>query len=120
MSSGAVLRGTLSGGPGGDCTISRYGRFDLAYQNLRYYLADAFIASPVHVNGSVGGDPGNNGSTERGTPLLPFNTVHEASFAVRAGDTLRIWPGNYDERMVIWRTMRLESLGGGVVRIGTP
>ncbi len=119
-SPGALLRGTLSGGPRGDCTISQYGRFDRAYTHLRYYLGNNYIASPVYVHWDATGDPGNNGILERGTSALPFNTVYEASFAVRAGDTLRINPGNYNERMVIWRPMRLEPSVSGTVRIGMP
>ena len=49
----------------------------------------------------------------------PFNTVYEATFAVRAGDTVRIVPGSYNERMTIWRPMRLERSGTtGMVSIG--
>ena len=90
MSGIGILRGVLTGGPDDDCTVSRYGRFDLAFANLRYYLSNAYIASPVFVWGGWSGDPGNNGSLERGTATLPFNTVYEATFAVRAGDTVRI------------------------------
>ena len=119
MSSVGIMRGTLTGGPRDDCTVSRYGRFDLAYENLRYYLSNTYIASPVHVSGGVGGDPGNNGNAERGTSALPFNSVYEATFAVRAGDRVRIRAGTYNERMTIWRPMRLERWrSGGIVRIG--
>ena len=119
MSSVGIMRGTLTGGPKDDCTVSRYGRFDLAFRNLRYYLSDTYIASPVYVWGGWSGDPGNNGFLERGTASLPFNTVYEATFAVRAGDTVRIVPGSYNEGMTIWRPMRLERSGtSGIVLIG--
>jgi hypothetical protein len=40
---------------------------------------------------------------------------------VRANDTVRIVPGNYNERFRVWRPMRLEREGSsGVVRIGAP
>lgn len=114
-------RGTLSGGPSGDCTISRYGRFDLAYTNLRYYLGNTYVASPVFVNGAVGGDAGNNGAAEQGTVVAPFNTVYEASFAVREGDVLQIVPGSYGERCTIRRAMTLVRTGSsGTVYIGQP
>lgn len=117
MSSVGVMRGTLTGG--NTCDTSRYGRFDLAYENLRYYLGNSYIASPVYVNRGAGGDPGNNGNSERGTSGQPFNTVYEATFAVRSGDRVRITPGTYNERMTIWRPMRLERSGtSGIVRIG--
>ncbi len=119
MSGIGILRGVLTGGPDDDCTVSRYGRFDLAFANLRYYLSSNYIASPVFVNGDWGGDSGNNGDSERGVNTQPFNTVYEATFAVRAGDRVLILPGTYDERMTIWRPMRLERLGTrGIVRIG--
>jgi len=117
MDSSARVRGTLTGGPAGDCTISRYGRFDLAFPNLRYYLFE--MASPSFVNGAVAGDSGNNGSSERGTVLNPFNTVYEASFAVPAGGTLMVTPDSYNERFTIRRAMTIERLGGsGSVVIG--
>ncbi len=113
------VRGTLTGGPPDDCFISKYGRFDLAMDFLRYYLSSTYIASPMYVNGGVGGDPGNNGSAERGTDALPFNTVYEASYAVIAGDDMHIVPGNYNERFTIRRPMTLKRWGpSGVVRIG--
>lgn len=116
MSGPGIVRGTLTGGPTNDCTISRYGRFDIAYQNLRYYLQD--IASPVYV--AIGtGDPENNGSAERGTSPMPFNSVHEATFAVAEGDDVAIGPGDYNERFTVWRPMTLRRAGAtGIVRIG--
>lgn len=119
MDSSARVRGTLTGGPSNDCTISRYGRFDLAFPNLRYFLFE--MANPSVVNGTVAGDPGNNGSSERGTALNPFNTVYEASFAVPSGGTLSIIPDSYNERFTIRRPMTLQRLGSsGTVRIGAP
>lgn len=117
MDSAARVRGTLSGGPSSDCTISRYGRFDLAFANLRYYLND--LANPSFVNGGVGGDAANNGSGERGTAPNPFNTVYEATFAVPAGGTVTVAPGTYNERFTLRRPMTIQRTGAaGVVRIG--
>lgn len=115
MDSSRRVRGTLSGGPT-DCMTSRYGRFDLAFSNLQYYLST--IASPVVVT-NWAGDSGNNGSLERGTSANPFSTVYEGSFAVIAGGNLEINPGNYNERFTIRRPMTLIRRGGsGIVRIG--
>jgi hypothetical protein len=116
MSGVGIVRGTLTGGPQDDCTISRYGRLDHAYTNVRWYLNN--IASPVYV--AVGpGDPGNNGSSERGTSPQPFNTVQEATFAVIEGDDVAIGPGNYNEQFTVWRPMTLRRAGStGIVRIG--
>jgi hypothetical protein len=101
--------------------LKYYGRFSDATTNLRYYLINTDIASPVFVNRAVSGDPENGGNSERGTAANPFNTVYEATFAVRANDTVRIVPGNYNERFRVWRPMRLEREGSsGVVRIGAP
>jgi len=114
------VRGTLTGGPSGCAPITkRYGRLDLAYTNLRYFLFTDYIASPVIVNGGFGGDAGNNGSTERGTVINPFNEVREAIYAVRASDTVLIQPGNYNEQFLVTRPMALERLGSsGSVLIG--
>ncbi len=119
--SGGRVRGTLTGGPTDECEISQYGRLDLAYVNLRYFLGNSYVASPVYVANFAPGDPGNNGSTEQGIPALPFNRVHEATFAVRAGDVVAIAPGSYNEPMRIWRPMTLTNwTSDGVVRIGAP
>ena len=113
------VRGTLTGGNTENCHLDYYGRLDLAYFFLRYYLGNAWVANPVHVDGSVAGDPGNHGNSEQGDAAHPFNTVHEASFAVRAGDTVQIMPGNYNERFTLWRPMTLMRWGSsGVTRIG--
>jgi hypothetical protein len=114
------VRGSLSGGDDDCPNVSKYyGRFYLAWDNLRYYMGEADIASPVYVDGSVAGDPGNNGNTERGTPAQPFNTVHEASYAVRSDDEILIEPGNYNEQFTIWRPVALKRSGAsGVVQIG--
>ncbi|MCH8147118.1 MAG: trypsin-like peptidase domain-containing protein [Planctomycetes bacterium] len=119
MDSSRRVRGALSCGDLG-CEINDYyARFDVAYDNLRYYLGDSYIASPVYVDDGVSGDAGNNGSTEQGSFGAPFNTVHEATYAVRSGDTIRIEPGNYDEQFRIWRPMTLKRRGSsGTVRIG--
>jgi hypothetical protein len=117
------VRGTLTGGPGGCApVVARYGRFDLAYTNLRYFLGNESIASPVvFVNGGFSGDPGNNGNLERGTLTNPFNQVHEASYAVISGETLSIAPGNYNESMRIWRPMVItRTRSSGSVVIGSP
>ncbi|MGE3181307.1 MAG: DUF1565 domain-containing protein [Phycisphaerae bacterium] len=87
--------------------------------NLRYFLSSNFIASPCVVNGGFGGDAGNNGANERGTAANPFNTVHEATFAVTAGDDLFITPGSYNEQFTIRRAMNLKRSGSsGIVVIG--
>lgn len=118
MDTARRVRGTLTGGPEDDCQVSKYGRLDLAMDFLRYYLSNTYIARPCYVDGRRGGDPGNHGNSERGTPSLPFNTVHEATFAVVAGDNLHIYGGNYNERLTIRRPMTLRRWGSGVVRIG--
>lgn len=114
------MRGTLTGGEDGCPDVDQYyGRFYLAWDHLRYYMGDADIASPVYVDGSAAGDPGNDGNTERGTRTQPFNTVHEASYAVRSNDEVLIESGNYDEQFTIWRPMILKRRGAsGVVQIG--
>jgi hypothetical protein len=114
------VRGTLSGGTSGCATITkRYGRLDQAWNNLRYYIDSNWIPSiNVHVNRNVSGDAGNDGSAEQGTALNPFNTVYESSFCVRSGQTLQITPGNYNERLTIWRPMTLRLNGSGSVIIG--
>jgi hypothetical protein len=117
MDGAARVHGTLSGGPASDCTISRYGRFDLAFANLRYYLFE--MTNPSIVNGAQSGDSGNNGNSERGTAVNPFNTVFEATFAVPSGGDVWITPGSYNERFTIRRPMTLSRLGGsGSVVIG--
>ncbi|MEJ5384140.1 MAG: serine protease [Fimbriimonadales bacterium] len=112
-------RGTLSCGPS-DCTNeSNFGRLDVAFPEVRWYLFNP--ANPTFVNRAVAGDPGNDGSTERGTSSNPFNTVYEGAFCVPSNGTVRIVPGNYNERFTLWRPMRLEREGAsGVVRIGAP
>lgn len=115
------MRGTLTGGPSGCAPVTaQYGRLDRAFTNLRYYLDNADVpASAVFVNGAVPGDMGNNGNTERGTILNPFNSVHEATFCVRSGQEVRVAPGTYSERMTLWRPMRITRNGAsGTVRIG--
>lgn len=96
-----------------------WGRMDLAFPTIRWYIFE--MANPTFVNRAVAGDPGNAGDSERGTPANPFNTVYEGSFCVPTGGTVRIVPGNYNERFRIWRAMRLERSGtSGVVVIGKP
>lgn len=113
------VRGTLTGGPSDDCTIARYGRFADAFGNIRWYIFE--MANPTFVNRAVAGDPGNDGSSERGTSANPFNTVYEGTFCVPTGGTVRIVPGNYNEQFRVWRPMRLERSGtSGVVVIGRP
>lgn len=96
-----------------------YGRFDVAFPIVQWYLFN--MANPTYVNLAVSGDPGNGGNTERGTSANPFNTVYEGTFCVPTGGTVLIAPGNYNERFRLWRPMRLERSGAsGVVRIGAP
>ena len=121
------VRGTMScatdtngDGSGGPCaTDGWYGRLDIGYPELRWYIFE--MANPTFVNRAVAGDPGNDGSSERGTSANPFNTVYEGTFCVPSNGTVRIVPGNYNERFRVWRPMRLERSGtSGVVRIGAP
>lgn len=121
------VRGTLScatdtdgDGVGGPCADNGwYGRLDLGYPELRWYIFE--MANPTFVNRTVPGDPGNDGSNERGTSGNPFTTVYEGTFCVPTGGTVRIVPSNYNERFRVWRAMRLERSGtSGVVVIGRP
>jgi len=116
-------RGSLTGGASGCAPItSRYGRYDRAYANFRYFINDGDVpAGTVFVNGGVAGDAGQNGSTERGTSANPFNSVYEATFQVRSQDTVTITPGSYNEHVTIWRPMTLTRSGAsGAVTIGAP
>jgi hypothetical protein len=114
-----LVMGALSGGQSGCPDNTKYyGRLDLAYENLRYYMDSDDIASPVYVHGGVGGDGGNDGSAERGTSAQPFNTVWEGISAVRVSDTVQILPGTYGGVGRIWRPMTLTRWGtSGVVQI---
>lgn len=98
--------------------LGLYGRLDVAFPIVRWYLLD--MANPAYVNRAVTGDPDNLGNTERGTASQPFNTVTEGVFCVPNTGTVRITPGNYNERLRLWRPMRLEANGSGLVRIGAP
>jgi len=103
----------------GDPVQVGWGRLDLAYPTIRWYIFE--MANPTFVNRAVAGDSNNAGDTERGTAANPFNTVYEGTFCVPTGGTVRIVPGNYNERFRVWRPMRLERSGtSGVVRIGAP
>lgn len=98
--------------------LGYYGRIDVAWPIVRWYLQN--MANPTFVNRAVSGDPNNGGDTERGTSANPFNTVYEGTFCVPTSGTVRIVPGNYNERFRVWRAMRLERSGtSGIVRIGT-
>jgi hypothetical protein len=99
--------------------LGYYGRLDVAYPIVRWYIWE--MANPTYVDRAVAGDPNNEGDTERGTATNPFNTVYEGTFCVPRNGTVRIRPGNYNERFRVWRPMRLEREGtSGVVRIGAP
>lgn len=113
------VRGTLTGGPSNDCSVSRYGRFHNAFGTIRYFLFE--MANPTYVNRAVAGDGANNaGASERGTSGNPFNSVYEATFCVPRGNNVQIVPGNYNERFTIWRAMTLRREGSsGIVRIGS-
>lgn len=103
----------------GDPVQVGWGRLDLAYPTVRWYIWE--MANPTFVNRAVAGDSGNAGDAERGTSANPFNTVYEGTFCVPSNGTVRIVPGNYNERFRVWRPMRLERSGtSGVVRIGAP
>ncbi len=99
--------------------LGYYGRIDVAFPGIQWYLQN--MANPTFVNRAVSGDAGNGGANERGTSGNPFNTVYEGTFCVPTSGTVRIVPGNYNERFRVWRAMRLERSGtSGVVRIGAP
>ena len=103
----------------GDPVQVGWGRLDLAYPTVRWYIFE--MANPTFVNRAVAGDPGNDGSSERGTSANPFNTVYEGTFCVPSSGTVRIVPGNYNERFTLWRPMQLEREGtSGIVTIGAP
>lgn len=114
------VRGTLSC-DNRDCPptqVSNYGRFDTAFAIVGYYLFN--MPSATFANRAVAGDPGNDGTAERGTALNPFNTVYEATFCVPTNGSVQIAPGSYNERFTLWRPMRLVNNGGGTVVIGAP
>lgn len=115
-----LVRGTLTGGDNGCPNVDKYyGRFDLAYDNLKYFMGNSWIASPVHVDGGISGDSGNDGASEQGSAAAPFSAVREATFAVRSGEEVRIEPGTYNQQFRIWRPMTLTRKGSsGVVTIG--
>jgi hypothetical protein len=102
-----VIRGPLTGGPDGCPPTDKYfGRFDLAMATLTPYLES--VASPVWVQkGYVG--------NESGTSNDPFNTIYEATFAVRSNDSIAIRPGSYAEGFTLYRPMILTAPNGTVV-----
>jgi len=80
---------------------------------------EVFIAPTLVA--SLFGDPGNDGTGERGTAANPFNTVYEATFCVPTYGTVEVVPGNYNERFTVWRPMTLVRSGGsGMVVLGAP
>ncbi|MCX7992717.1 MAG: hypothetical protein N2651_03505 [Fimbriimonadales bacterium] len=96
-----------------------WGKISQAFDNIQYYILD--MANPTFVDRSVSGDPSNEGNSERGTSSNPFNTVHEATFCVPSGGTVRIRPGNYNQQFTLWRPMTLQRDGSsGTVVIGAP
>jgi hypothetical protein len=114
------VRGTLTGTysvPGCPPITYHWGRLEYAWSSVKYYLEN--MASPTHVDRTVGGDNNNEGGNERGTASNPFNTLREATYCVRAGDDVRLATGHYNEQFKIWRPMRLIA-NGGLVRIGPP
>ncbi len=116
------VRGAMSCGPGGTpCPpneFSTYGRFDLAFPIVQWYISN--MSNPNFANRFVVGDPGEDGSSERGTQANPFKTVYKSTHSVPTGGTVRITPGNYNERFRLWRPMTLIPDGAGVVTIGAP
>lgn len=125
MDAGRLVRLVVSGREDDniDCSANEErtygGRFDLAFDNLKFALSSASIASPVYVNFAAFADPNNDGDSERGTSSQPFNAIHEATFVILEGDDMRITPGIYNERMKIYRPMKLVRQGSsGTVRIG--
>ena len=98
---------------------STYGRLDTAFAWVGTYLFG--MPNPTFVNDAVAGDPGNDGTSERGTAGNPFNTVYEGSFCVPTNGEVQIAPGNYNEQFRLWRPMTLRRSGAsGVVTIGRP
>lgn len=95
-----------------------YGRLDVGWTDLQWYLNNP--ANPSYANWAVGGDAGNDGNSERGTAGNPFNTAYEATFCVPTNGTVRIVPGNYNERFRLWRPMTIIANSAGTVRIGAP
>jgi hypothetical protein len=95
-----------------------YGNLNKAFGIVRWYIYQ--MADPAYVDNSVGGDGGNDGSSERGTAANPFNTFYEGTFCVPTGGELRIDAGTYDEPVLkgrrLWRAMTLKA-SGGTVRI---
>ncbi len=109
LDSDRKVRGTLTGGF--NCDVGYYGRFAHAYDTLEPFLSD--IPSPLYVDVNYGG------KEERGTSAEPFDHLVEGIYGVVTGDRLLIRPGTYDNRVTIWRPMRLERWGNsGIVRIG--
>jgi hypothetical protein len=98
---------------------STYGRLDTAFAWVGTYLFG--MPNPTFVSNGVAGDPGNDGTSERGTAANPFNTVYEGSFCVPTNGEVQIAPGNYNEQFRLWRPMTLRRSGAsGVVTIGRP
>ena len=57
---------------------------------------------------------GQDGSVD-----YPYDTFREGVWAVNPGGTVVIWGGNYDDRIIVRRPMRLEAWSGsGTVVIG--
>ena len=109
MDSSHLFRGTLSGGTAENCSnVGYYGRFTLSFDHFSPFIWD--LPSPAFVDGDHGG-------AQRGTSAEPFNQVHEATYAVPAGDEVRIRGGTYNERLTLWRPLTLNA-ESGVVRIG--
>ncbi|MBL8878659.1 MAG: hypothetical protein JNG88_06015 [Phycisphaerales bacterium] len=85
------------------------GSFHHSYAALDEYL-DA--ASVVYVNIGAAG-------VEDGSATFPWNTIREGFYGVHGGGTIMIAPGNYPLYNIRGpRGMRLQSWGGGAVRIG--
>jgi len=70
----------------------------------------------VYVNRSYTPPPSSDGS-----PLSPFRTVTEGYQAAQAGNTIRIFSGNYQEaaKLTISKTLLLQATNG-TVNISAP
>ncbi len=116
--SSCLLQGAKCCAPDPNAVVL-HGRLDTAFPTVRWYLFNP--ANPTYVDRSVAGDPNNEGTTEQGGSLTPFNTLYEGIVCVPTGGTVIVQPGNYNERLLFWRPMVIERGGtSGVVVIGAP
>jgi parallel beta-helix repeat protein len=53
-------------------------------------------------------------------PRLPFKTIAAGLAQARAGDTVRVWPGEYGEQIALKAGVEVRSLSPGVVTLRAP